>query len=283
MKKQFKSFLILCILFICSAYAACETAISKDGVPIEYSVYGQGDSALVFIHGWSCDQSVWKNQIPYFEKKYKVVTLDLAGHGKSGKQREIYTMEAFGQDVAAVVNKIKASKVILLGHSMSGLVIVEAAKIMPDQITAIVGIDTMQNFGEDYTPEQVAEIVKPFKADFKKTAGPFIRVMFVQDSDPEFVNSIVDKMSSADPKIAISAMEEMFKTSYIKNPPNIKTPVWCLNSDLWPTNAEVNKKYVTEFNLHIMPGVGHFLMLEKPDEFNKQLDSIIIEILGKTK
>ncbi len=287
MKKQIiflvMLFLAVSFLFTEAVYCQTGTAVSKDGIKISYSSYGKGDTALVFIHGWSCDQTAWKRQIPYFDKKYKVITLDLAGHGKSGKQRTIYTMELFGQDVAAVVNKIKASKIILLGHSMAGVVIIETAKIIPDKITALVGIDTMQNFEQEYTPEQVAEVVKPFKQNFKKTADSFIRNMFVKDSNPAFVDSIVHKMASADPKIAISAMEEMFKTSYIKNPPNIKTPVWCLNADLWPTNAEGNRKYVSEFNVHIMHGVGHFLMLEKPDEFNKQLDEIITEILNKTK
>ena len=78
-------------------------------------------------------------------------------------------------------------------------------------------------------------------------------------------------------------MENMFSTSYVTNPPNIKTPVWCLNADLWPTNAEINRKYLTEFNLRLMPGLGHFIMLEKPDEFNKQLDEIIKEILNRSK
>jgi pimeloyl-ACP methyl ester carboxylesterase len=70
----------------------------------------------------------------------------------------------------------------------------------------------------------------------------------------------------------------MFKRSYAANPPKIHVPVWCLNADLWPTKSEVNRKYVPEFNLRIMPGVGHFLMLEKPEEFNQQLNGIVEEI-----
>lgn len=287
MKKKLMSavLLLLCLMILCTPiiYARNKTAISKDGVPIAYSVYGKGDTTLVFIPGWSCNSSVWKNQVSYFEKKYRVVTLELAGHGMSGKQREVYSMEAFGQDVAAVVKKIKSSKVILIGHSMGGAVIIETAKIIPDNIIALVGIDTMQNFEESYTPQQLEQFIKPFKDDFKKTTDSFVRSMFVKGTDPKLVNEIVTMMSEASPQVGISAMEEMFKTSYIINPPNIKAPVWCLNADLWPTHPEINRKYVTQFNLRIMPGLGHFIMLEKPDEFNKQLDEIIKEILVTTK
>lgn len=287
MKKKLISLvlLLLClmVLFTPVMYADSKTAISKDGVPISYSVYGEGDTTLVFIHGWNCNSSVWKNQIPYFSKEYRVVTLDLGGYGISGKQRTVYSMEAFGQDVAAVIQRIRAPKVILIGHSMGGAVIIETAKIIPDNIIALVGIDTLRNFEEAYTPQQISKIIKPFKEDFKKAVNSSMKSMFVEGTDPKFVGGIVTMMTRTSPKIGISAMEEMFKVSYVKNPPNIKAPVWCLNSDLWPTKPEINRKYVPEFNLSIMSGVGHFLMLEKPDEFNKKLDEIIKEILVNTK
>jgi len=284
MKNTFRIIVVLIfclsILFITpiQTQAADAVAISKDGVPISYSVYGQGETTLVFVHGWSCHRSFWQKQIPYFEKKYRVVTLDLAGHGTSGQERSVYSMKSFGEDVAAVVKAIQAPKVILIGHSMGGPVIIAADEIIPDNVTALIGIDTMQDFEETYTPEQVEEIVKPFKEDFKKATNSFLQSMFVKGTDPKFIDDITATMSNASPKVGISAMEEMFKTSYIANPPKVKAPVWCLNADLWPTKPEVNRKYVPEFNLRIMPGVGHFLMLESPDEFNKQLDNIVQEI-----
>jgi pimeloyl-ACP methyl ester carboxylesterase len=276
-------FLVFCLTVISVILIPKRTwgsmPVSKDGVPISFSVTGKGEPTLLFVHGWSCNRSFWRKQVPYFEKKYRVVTLDLAGHGTSGKKRTVYSMEAFGEDVAAVVRAINAHKVILIGHSMAGAIIIETAEIIPDNIIALVGIDTMHDFEETYTPKQIEEDLKSFKKDFSKATDSFIRSMFVKKSDPNFVDEIVKVMSAASAKVGISAMEEMMKTSYIANPPNINVPVWCLNSDLWPTKPEVNRKYVPEFNLRIMPGVGHFLMLESPDKFNRQLGSIIREIV----
>src|SRR5690348_10214559 len=56
-------------------------AIAPDGIHVQYRVYGKGEPALVFIHGWSCDSNYWREQVPEFAKKYTVVTVDLAGHG----------------------------------------------------------------------------------------------------------------------------------------------------------------------------------------------------------
>src|SRR5512134_931048 len=74
---------------------------SVDSIPIVYEVQGHGAPALIFVHGWSCDRNYWKAQVPAFSPHYKVVTLDLAGHGASGSGRKDYSIELFGADVAA--------------------------------------------------------------------------------------------------------------------------------------------------------------------------------------
>lgn len=274
-------FLSVLVTFIFPLYAENRIAISKDGVPIAYSVYGKGEPTLVFIHGWSCNQSFWKNQVPYFEKKYRVVTMDMAGHGASGKERKVYSIEAFAEDVAAVVQAIKARKIILIGHSMAGAVIIKTAEILSKSVIALVGIDTMQDFEEEFTPQQAEEFVKPFKVDFKKTTDGFVRNMFPKNADPKLIDEISGIMAGASPAVGISAMEEMLKISYKKNPPKVFVPIWCLNAELWPTKPDVNRQFVPEFNLRIMPGVGHFLMLESPKTFNRELDDIIKNIIKR--
>ncbi|MCE8011798.1 alpha/beta hydrolase [Halomonas daqingensis] len=79
---------------------------SADGVPIAYEVHGSGEPTLVFIHGWSCDGRYWRGQVPYFSQQHRVVTIDLAGHGHSGLEREDFTMPAFGEDVKAVLEEL---------------------------------------------------------------------------------------------------------------------------------------------------------------------------------
>src|SRR5438128_7790136 len=106
------------------------TAHSTDGVPIHYTVSGAGEPALVFVHGWAIDGRYWDAQVPVFARTHRVVTLDLAGHGRSGRDRQDWTVAAFGQDVRAVVEALHLSKVVLIGHSMSGNVILEAARAM---------------------------------------------------------------------------------------------------------------------------------------------------------
>ena len=116
---------------------------SKDGTPISYEVYGSGEPTLVFVHGWSCDGRYWQAQVPHFSKDHRVVVIDLAGHGHSGMGRSKYTMKDFGEDVRAVVEAVGSRDVILIGHSMGGTAAAEAARLMPDRVIGIIGIDTL--------------------------------------------------------------------------------------------------------------------------------------------
>jgi pimeloyl-ACP methyl ester carboxylesterase len=119
-------------------------ATSRDGTPISYEVFGSGEPTLVFVHGWCCDARYWRAQVPCFSKAHRVVVLDLAGHGHSGASREKFTMKAFGEDVRAVAEETGSRSLILIGHSMGGSVIAEAALLMPDLVKGIIGIDTLE-------------------------------------------------------------------------------------------------------------------------------------------
>ncbi|MCP4993401.1 MAG: alpha/beta hydrolase, partial [Gammaproteobacteria bacterium] len=131
------------------------TVSSTDGVSISHYVRGSGTPALVFVHGGMCDHSYWDEQVAHFASRYTIVTLDLAGHGDSGIGREEWTMEAFGGDVAAVVNHLDLKRIILIGHGMGGPVIVEAASLVPDRIMGLVGVDVSDLEQKQMTPDQL--------------------------------------------------------------------------------------------------------------------------------
>lgn len=170
---------------------------SRDGVPISYEIHGSGEPTLVFVHGWSCDSRYWRAQTPYFSKKHRVVILDLAGHGHSGMTRSKYTMSAFGEDVRAVTEATGSRSVILIGHSMGGSVIAEAARLMPDRVLGLIGVDTLEN------------MIAPLENDFQTGSRQFIAEMFSPSTDPQLREWILSDISAAPPPVALSAMNEM--------------------------------------------------------------------------
>jgi len=147
MEKFTKLLLIMSLLIILPGCVRKnkQKVFSADNVAISYLVQGRGKPTLVFVHGSCCNKSFWKFQVPHFAKQYKVVTIDLAGHGDSGPGRKNYTIEAFGDDVVAVVEKLQSDEVILVGHSLGGPVIIEAARRIPGIVIGCVAVDTLHD------------------------------------------------------------------------------------------------------------------------------------------
>lgn len=260
-------------------------AVSSDGARIAYDVYGQGDVALVFIHGWSCDSRYWENQIGFFSDRYQVITIDLAGHGNSSLDRMDYTMQAFGEDVKAVVDQESITKVILIGHSMGGGVIAEAALLMPDKVNALVGADTLQNVARPVTQEEMDEMLNPMKENFTEAAKSFVMGMFPENANPQLVEWVAEDMSSAPQEVAISAITN-YLNSYVtgsitKTFENSNVPVFAINARLWPTDVDENRKHMKSFEVFYVEDSGHFVMQEKPQAFNQALDDVIKNILEK--
>ncbi len=261
-----------------------DNAISADGVSISYQLQGQGEPALIFIHGWCCDRTYWEAQLPHFAEKRKVVAIDLAGHGKSGLERETYTMRAFGGDVVAVINKLDLDQVVLIGHSMGGFVMLEAARIVPDKIIGLVGVDTLTDFEFHFAQEQIDQWLNASRLNFTESTKGFLQDMFTPNSDPALMEKIVADMSSAPPEVGISASEEIFdfwRDDLIKVVQELKTPIVCINSDTNPTNVEGNQHYAPSFKAKIMSGVGHFVMMEDPETFNHLLEETIQEFMNQ--
>jgi pimeloyl-ACP methyl ester carboxylesterase len=133
------------------------------------------------------------------------------------------------------------------------------------------------------TAEEKAAYIEPMKKDFVKNSSIFIREMFTKNADPKLVKQVVTNISRANPRIAISTIECYFDTPVIPLLADVNVPLWCLNADLWPSYPEINSKYLKNYHLRIMPGLGHFLMVESPDEFNRQLEDIIHQIIEQEK
>src|SRR6476619_5048046 len=144
-----------------------KTIKAEDGVNLVCEIRGKGDTALIFLHGWCGDREYWKHQVEVFTADYRVVALDQAGHGESGKGRKAWTADGLAGDVEVVVKALGLKRVILVGHSMGGPVALLAAKRMPGTVVAVMGVDTLEN-AEFKLPEEVRKsILDDEKKDFR--------------------------------------------------------------------------------------------------------------------
>lgn len=288
---KYASSIIPCLVLAVLAFGPVQAqaewphiALSKDSTPISYEVSGAGETTLVFVHGWSADSRYWRAQVPYFSKRYRVITLDLAGHGHSGITRTSYTMDAFGEDVRAVTEAIGSKRVILIGHSMGGSVIAEAARLMPGRVVGLIGIDTLENIEYPMKREELQKMIAPLEKDFRIGSRKFMEEMIYPQTDPQLREWILADVSAAPQAVALSAIKEMMMQYVTGEAAKIfeqaRVPVITVNGDLWPINYEANRRHMFSYDAIVLKKADHFLMMARPEEFNQALEKAILMLPG---
>ncbi len=255
-------------------------ALSPDGVRVCYEVHGKGSPAVLFVHGWSCDRRYWDQQLRYFGERYQVVAIDLAGHGESGVNRQAWTIPAFGGDVVAVAEQLGLKQMVLIGHSMGGDVIVEAARSLAGRVAGLVWVDTYRTLGRTQSQEEVDTFLTPFRTDFVTATRNLVRRMFLPSSSTSLVEWVVADMSAAPPEVAVNWLEHgaTCELAILTGLREISAPIVAINPDYRPTDIAALQRFGVRTVL--MSGVGHFAMMEDPERFNRLLAGTIGEFMA---
>lgn len=257
------------------------TIHSADSVPIRFEVHGKREPTLVLVHGWAFDRHLWDAQVPRLSARHRVVTLDLAGHGESGRQRTQWTMAAFGADVKAVVETVGAKDVVLVGHSMGGLVVLEAARLMPDRAKGVVPVDTLLDVEEVTPPEQVAAMAGQLEADYKTTATHMANEYLFTPATPAAVRErVLGHVMTIPPGLSIALLRQVWAYDPVPALGEIKAPIRAVAADKFPTNLATNRRHMPGYEATIVPNTGHYLMLEDPARFGEALDHALEQVLA---
>lgn len=247
-----------------------------EGMRVHYRSYGKGGEALVFVHGWTCDLNFWRLQFPAFAGKTRVIALDLPGHGQSDKPQVAYTMDLFARAVEAVLSDAGVKRAVLVGHSMGTPVVRQFYRKYPEKTLAL-GIVDGSLF--PFAPRSVMEqFIAPIRGpQYRETATKMIEGMFRPEQAEALRSEIKTAMLSTPQHVAVSAMEGMIEDA-IWTEDQIKVPVLAVlaRSPFWPADNEQRfKKIAPQLDYHMWDGVSHFLMMDKPEEFNRALSDFL--------
>jgi len=247
--------------------------LSADNVHIEYRVYGQGDPAVLLVHGWACDENYWHAQLDALKARYTVVTLNLAGHGASGGNRTEWSMANYAQDVAAVAREIPNPQLVLVGHSMGADVALAATPLLGERVIGVVAVEALRSVGQPLlSARDIDRRIAPFSTDFVGTTRNFVSSsLFEPGADPALVQKVAYNMSLRSPAVAVPSMRALLQMDLTGLLPSIHVPVYAINSDLVPTDATRIRRALPDFHLDVLDHSGHFLMLEAPERFNPLL------------
>ncbi|HEY1755146.1 MAG TPA: alpha/beta hydrolase [Bryobacteraceae bacterium] len=251
------------------SFSVLASAASVDGVAIHSTVHGGGPKTIVFVHGWTCDESSWREQVPFFEKNYRVITLDLPGHGKSGSPKNgPLSMELFAKSIEAVRVEAKAGKIVLVGHSMGTPVIRQYARMYPSNVAALVPVDGILHLSGSANAPNPDRMKGP---DGLKNRETMIRGMFGKSAALAIQEHILKMMLAAPEATAYQAMAATFAASNWTEEAFAVPALGIYADHSASDDPGYFKKIFPNGSTVEVPGTGHFVMLEKPAEFNKLL------------
>ena len=284
MKTRFPAILFVLIVVSCnSAVDRKENVTTKvNNTTIAFNQYGTGDTTLLFVHGWCINKEYWNDQSKYFSDKYKVVALDLPGFGSSDKNRSEWTFEQYTDDINEFIKAEKLENVILIGHSMSGDILLLMDTKYPESVIGIVGIDNLKKPGVILLEEENKQVENFFAmmgSNFSATAEVYTKEnLFPKSADPSIINRVTNDIKMNDSVIAMKVLRSLLVVSQKERDmmQQLTHKLYLVNSDFGKTEIDSLKKYCKASAAVVyVHGTGHYPMIEKPAEFNAALEKVI--------
>ncbi len=245
-----------------------------DGINIHWTSTGNGPNAVIFVHGWTCDSTSWQYQVPAISQQYRVITLDLPGHGQSESPNGgRFSMEIFARAVEAVRSEAEIDEAVLVGHSMGTPVIRQYTLMYPERVAGLVLVDGLVQLAG------TAPVARPrmIGAEGQRMREGIARGM-ASTAPPEVQDQILKMMLGTSEATADGAMVATWDQSSWTNDV-VSVPALGVYAGMSSVaNPDGLKRLYSQLEYHVIPGTGHFLMMEKPQEFNRLLSDFLAKL-----
>ena len=241
-----------------------------DGMKVHYTNFGGAAATVVFVHGWSSDESVWREVASRLAlKNVRAITIDLPGHGQSDKPEINYTMDLHARAINAVLEHAEVKKATLVGHSLGAASVRQFYRRFPEKVHALVIADgALRPFGDAAMMEK---FLAPLRGpDFKEAIGAAFEGMTEKIKDSN-TRSFIREMAVRTPQhVALSEMEATLNPELWKpDPINVPVLMIMAKSPRWDGDYEqFVRSFIPKLEYQVWDDVTHFLMLEKPNRFN---------------
>ncbi|RLQ95427.1 alpha/beta fold hydrolase [Falsibacillus albus] len=258
----------------------------NDDTILFYTDSGTG-TPIIFIHGVWMSSKFFQKQIPFFEKQFRTITIDLRGHGKSSKVPSGHTVSSYAADLHSFINKLKLKEVILVGWSMGAFVVWEYLKSFGNQ--SVKGTVIVDELASDFKWSDfdigafdlptLIHFMRQIQTNREQFVSEFIPLMFkepLSSEDAKWMNEEVNKVPES---IASAILFDQSIVDYRDFLPSIATPtLLCFGRDekLIPVAAGEHLYHsIPGSVLQIFENSCHCPFLEEPDEFNRSVANFI--------
>ena len=261
---------------------------AQSGIEWHYDIEGEGEN-LLFIHGWGVDRRIWRQQSKFFSQYYRVMTIDLPGHGKSSWEK--VELDVMVKDLKLLLDEEQFTDVTIVGSSLGGLIALKFYALFPDGIKRMIFVGAMPKFSksEDYPHgldvERIRKLGEQLESDYPSIINIFFRSLFTRQERQtrrfkwlqRFRQNIDMPMAQALAEYLDILEKEDLREVLAK----VHVPIQFING----REDEICTKETVAFLQKISPKsrfdffeqCGHFPFLSKPYEFNQIVEEFLKE------
>lgn len=260
----------------------------KTKIDWHYDIEGEG-VIVIFIHGWGVDKRIWRQQSKYFSDYYKVVTVDLPGHGKSGWEN--ITLGEMADDLAHCLNELGIHQATVIGSSLGGLMALKLYEVAPTLVQRMIFVGSMPKFAQSEGYPHGLDVGKMRKlsgqvtTDYPSIVNVFFRSLFTKEERQSRRFKWLQKFRQTDEAPIKQALldyldilEHEDLRAVLKE---VKIPIQFING----REDEICTRDTVEFLRSLQPFArydffercGHFPFLSKPYEFNALVEEFLKE------
>lgn len=265
-----------------------DLTINVNGVTLCYDDFGEGTMPIIFIHGFPLNKSSWQPQMEFLKKNHRVIAYDIRGFGNSTVGKEKQSISLFADDLVKLMDALEIKKAIVCGLSMGGYILLNALNRYPEKFEVIILSDTQCIADTPVGKEKRYKTIQQINEDgLNNFVEAFLKNIFCEESltdKKEVVEKIQNIILSTQPEIitgtlnALAQREEMCSSL---DKISVPTLIICGKEDKVTPLAQSDfmLSKIKNSILHTIEKAGHLSNLEQPNEFIKQVENFISDLV----
>lgn len=236
-----------------------------------------GDPPVVMVHSLAGNTTQWQAQLDHLRKTRLAIAFDMRGHGQSDPARDHdYSLEAMAQDLATVVDSLSLKKFILVGHSYGGGVVAVYAGQHPDRVAGLLFVDPVGD-GRQAPQEEIRPFMAALRSEaYAETIEAYWRSILT-NADSAVVQAVIASLRKTPQKAVLDALESIFVFDPAAALKSYRGPMQTIVSGL-PDNPAALHHAVANLPHVVMPNTGHWLQMDRPEEFNRLMDEFLSKL-----
>jgi len=245
-----------------------------------YEVTGEGPP-LMLIHGLGSSSRDWEKQVPVFATSYRVITLDLRGHGRSDKPPGPYSIGMFAEDTAALIRELEVAPVHIVGISMGGMVAFELAVRYPELLCSLTVVNSYPEMRVETIREHLQAWRRLLFLELLGMRGTGVVLgghLFPKPEQHELREMFVNRWAENDKRAYRESLRAIFNWDVEGQLGKITCPVLVVASDGDYMPLDEKRAYtakIPDAKLVVIEDARHAVTAERPEKFNLVLGEFL--------